>query len=79
MVGLLQLCSEDDSEHRKANGDGQTQVQVEQDGADECHEPHQLHGETLTVIGVRSATISNKADGVFRQIKSHQVNSVGFP
>lgn len=44
----LQLCSEDDSEHGKADGDSQTQVQVEQDGAYECYQPHQLDGSINT-------------------------------
>lgn len=40
----LQLCSEDNGEHGKADSDGQTQVQVEQDGAGERYQPHQLDG-----------------------------------
>lgn len=50
--GLLHLCSEDDSEHREANGDGQAEIQVEQDGADERYQPHQLDED---VQSVRSA------------------------
>lgn len=51
----LHLCSEDESQHGKDNGDSQTQVQVEQDGACECYQPHQLQGsKTLTVSGVKS-------------------------
>lgn len=38
------MRSEDDGEHGKADGDGQTQVQVEQDGADERYQPHHLDG-----------------------------------
>lgn len=45
----LQLCSEDNGEHGKADGDGQTQVQVEQDGAGERYQPHQLDGSINTV------------------------------
>lgn len=45
---LLQLCSEDDSEHGKANGNGQTHVQVEQNCAGEGYEPHQLDGSINT-------------------------------
>lgn len=75
--GLLHLCSEDDSEHGEADRNGQTQVQVEQDSADERYQPHQLDGETCAVSEVSSAT--SKAGGEFSQITTHQVNSVGSP
>lgn len=41
---FLQLCFEDDCEHGKADGDSQTQVQIEEDGAYECDQPNKLRG-----------------------------------
>lgn len=39
----LQLCFEDEGEHGKADGQRQTQVQVEQDSAYKGYQPHELH------------------------------------
>lgn len=43
-TGALQLSPEDDCKHGEADGHGQTQVQVQEDGAEEGDQPHQLEG-----------------------------------
>lgn len=74
---LLQLCFEDDCEYGKANGDSQTHVQVEQDGANKCDQPHKLRDKDIKKF---SATAAQQA--VFKpnwKSQPHQVNLVSPP
>lgn len=50
-AAALQLRPEDDSEHGEADGHGQTQIQVQQEGAEEGDQPHQLGGSRAQSVG----------------------------
>lgn len=47
---LLQLCPEDDGEHRETNGSSQSQVRVQQQGEDEGGHPDQLQREGVMMM-----------------------------
>lgn len=66
---------EDDGEHGEADGHGQTQVQVEQDGAEEGDQPHQLGSSREESAG---AAVEQQEPAV-SVLHSHQVRPVGPP
>lgn len=52
---------EDDGEHGEADGHGQTQVQVEQDGAEEGDQPHQLgSSREESAVGLTAAAVEQQ-------------------
>lgn len=50
-TAALQLRPEDDGEHGEADRHGQTQIQVQQEGAEEGDQPHQLGGSRGQSVG----------------------------
>lgn len=71
---------EDDGEHGEADGHGQTQVQVEQDGAEESDQPHQLgSSREESAVGLTAAAVEQQQQSAEGFLHSHQVRPVAPP